>query len=143
YQLSPYEVQDSNPKALKILQAGSTNSYYYVEFRQAQGFDSFLSNYSDVMGGVVFHSASPSNANSSDLLDLTPTSPASFSHPALVLGQSYTDSTAGVTITPTAVSSTGATVQVSYGPSTCTNANPTVTVTPGQSAYVLSGTAVN
>jgi len=143
YQLSPYEVQDSNPKALKILQAGSTNSYYYVEFRQAQGFDSFLSNYSDVMGGVVFHSASPSNSNSSDLLDLTPTSPATFSHPALVAGQSYTDATTGITITPVSVSSTGASVQVTLGSGTCTLANPSINASPMQSQWVLAGSPVN
>ena len=143
YQISPFEAQDSNPKALKILQSGSTGSYYYVEFRQARGFDSFLSSYSDVTNGLLLHLASPTNSNSSDLLDLTATSPASFSHPALVLGQSYTDSAVGVTITPTAVSSAGATVQVSYGPAACSNANPTVNITPLQSAYVTSGTTVN
>jgi len=143
YQLSPYEVQDSNPKALKIPQSGSSNSYYYVELRQAQGSDTFLSNYSDVMGGVVFHSASPSNANSSDLLDLTPSSPASFSHPALVAGQSYTDATTGITITPVSVSSTGASVQVTLGSGTCTLANPTINVSPTQSQWVLAGAAVN
>jgi hypothetical protein len=143
YQLSPYEVQDSNPKALKIPRAGSTNSYYYVEFRQPQGFDSFLSNYSDVTSGVVFHSASPSDANSSDLLDLTPSSPASFSHPALVPGQSYTDATTGITIMPVSVSSAGAAVQVTLGTSTCTLANPTINVSPTQSQWVLAGAPVN
>jgi len=143
FQISPYEAQDSNPKALKILQSGSSSSYYYLEFRQPLGFDSFLSSYSDVMNGALFHLASPSNANSSDLLDLTPTSPSSFSHPALVVGQSYTDSASGMTITPTSVSSTGATIQVSFGQSVCTNATPTVTVSPLQSSYVLAGTPVN
>jgi len=143
YQLSPTEVQDSNPKALKILQSGTTNTYYYVELRQAQGFDSFLSNYSDVVSGVVFHSASPSNANSSDLLDITPSSPASFSHPALVAGQSYTDANTGITITPVSVSSSGATVQVTLGSGTCTLANPTMTVSPAQSQWVLAGAPVN
>ena len=95
------------------------------------------------MNGTLFHLASPSNANSSDLLDLTPSSPATFSHPALVVGQSYTDSTSGVTITPTAVNSTGATVQVTFGTGTCNSANPTVSVSPLQSQYVISGTAVN
>src|SRR5205814_4766289 len=87
YQLSPYEAQDTNPKALKILQSGSTNSYYYVEYRQALGFDSFLSSYSDLMDGLVLHLGSPSNVNSSDLLDLSATSPSSFNHPALIAGQ--------------------------------------------------------
>ncbi len=143
YQLSPYEVQDNNPKALKILQSGASNSYYYVEFRQAQGFDGFLSSYTDLMGGVMFHSGSPSNANSSDLLDLTPTSPSTFSHPALVAGQSYTDATSGVTITPTSVTASGATVQVTMAGPTCTSANPTVSVSPAQSAYVTSGSSVS
>jgi hypothetical protein len=143
YQLSPIEVQDSNPKALKILQSGTTNTYYYVELRQAQGFDSFLSNYSDVTGGVVFHAASPSNANSSDLLDITPSSPASFSHPALVAGQSYTDANTGITITPVSVSSTGASVQVMLGTGTCTLAYPSITVSPTQSQWVLAGAPVN
>ena len=143
YQLSPTEVQDSNPKALKILQSGSSNTYYYVELRQAQGFDSFLSNYSDVMGGVVFHSASPSNTNSSDLLDLTPSSPASFSHPALVTGQSYTDSATGITVTPVSVSITGASVQVTLGTGVCTPANPSLTVSPAQSQWVNAGGSAN
>ena len=143
YQLSPMEVQDSNPKALKVLQSGSTNTYYYVELRQAQGADSFLSNYSDVMSGVVFHSASPSNGNSSDLLDMTPSSPSTFSHPALVAGQSYTDAATGITIMPVSVSSTGASVQVTLGTGVCTQANPTLTVSPTQSQWVNAGGSAN
>jgi hypothetical protein len=143
FQISPYEAQDSYPKALKILQSGSSNSYYYLEFRQALGFDSFLSSYSDIMNGTLFHLASPSNANSSDLLDLTPTSPSSFSHPALVVGQSYTDSTSGLTIIPTAVSITGATVQVTMNGPVCAPANPGVNVSPTQSQWVISGSSVN
>src|SRR4029077_17499752 len=120
YVIGPYEAQNSNPKALKILQSSSSggNNYYYVEFRQAMGADSFLSSYSDILGGVVVHSASPSNSNSSELLDMTPTSPSSFSPPALVVGKSYVDSTAGVTIPPTAVSSSGATVAVTLATAT-------------------------
>jgi hypothetical protein len=143
YQIGPYEGQDSTVKALKILQSSSSSSYYYVEYRQPLGFDSFLSGYSDILGGVVVHLASPSNSNSSDLLDMTPSSPSSFSHPALVVGQSYTDSTFGVTITPISAGSTGATVQVTFGTSTCSDANPSVSISPVQSQYVTSGTPVN
>ena len=143
YQITPTEVLDTNPKALKILKSGSANSYYYVELRQAQGFDSFLSSYSDVISGVVFHSASPSDANSSDLLDMTPSSPSTFSHPALTAGQSYTDSTTGVTITPLSVSTSVATVQVTLGTGTCSLANPSVTISPTQTQWVNSGGAAN
>jgi M6 family metalloprotease-like protein len=143
YQIGPYEAQNSTVKALKILQSGSSSSYYYVEYRQSVGFDSFLSGYSDILGGLVVHSASTSNSNSSDLLDMTPSSPSSFSHPALVVGQSYKDPTSGVTITAISASSTGATVQVTFGMSTCSEANPSVSISPLQSQYVTSGTPVN
>jgi M6 family metalloprotease-like protein len=142
YQITPTEALDTSPKALKIPKSGA-NSYYYVELRQPQGFDSFLSSYSDVMSGLVFHSASPSDPNSSDLLDMTPTSPSSFSHPALITGQSYTDSTTGVTITPLSVSTSGATVQVTLGTGTCSLANPSVSVSPTQTQWVNSGGAAN
>jgi hypothetical protein len=64
--------------------------------------------------------------------------------PSLVAGQSFQDSTAGVTITPTAVTSTGATVQIAMnnGP-ICTAANPSVSISPSQSQTVTSGTAVS
>jgi hypothetical protein len=145
YVIGPYEAQDGNPKALKILQSNTSSgsNYYYVEYRQAMGADSFLSNYSDILGGVVVHLASPSNSNSSELLDMTPTSPSSFSHPGLVVGRSYVDSTAGVTITPTAASSTGATVSVTMATATCTRANPTVSLSPSQSQWVIPGMTVS
>jgi len=143
YQISPYEAQDGNPKALKILQSGSSSSYYYVEFRQAQGQDSFLSSKTDVLNGVVIHLASPANSNSSNLSDMTPTTPSSFSAPALVLGQSYSDSSAGITITPVSVSSTGASVQVTIGTAACSRLNPTLSLSPVQSSFVTAGTPVN
>jgi len=145
YLIGPYEAQNSNPKALKILQSNTSSgsNYYYVEFRQAMGADSFLSGHSDILGGVVVHLASPSNSNSSELLDMTPTSPSSFSHPALLLGKSYVDSTAGVTIKPTAVGSTGATVVVTLATATCIRANPTLTLSPSQSQWVKSGTTAS
>ena len=139
YDIGAYETQDSTAKALKILQSSSSSSYYYVEFRQPIGFDSFVTAYSDVVGGVVVHLASPSNVNSSEILDMTPTSPATFFDPGLIVGQSYQDATAGVTITPVSVGST-ASVQVTLAGATCTHANPSLTMSPSQSAWVASGT---
>lgn len=141
YTLAPYESQDSGAKALKILQSSSTNSYYYVEYRQALGADTFLSAYSDIMSGVVMHLASPSNANSDDLLDMTPTSPSSFNHPALTAGNVYNDAAAGVSIQPLTVGTT-ATVQVTLSNS-CAHANPTVTIAPSTGPWVAAGTPVN
>ena len=87
------------------------------------------------------HLASPSNANSDDLLDTTPTSPSSFNHPALVVGVPYTDSAAGVTVEPLSTGST-ATVQVTLG-NPCVHANPSVTLTPAPGPWVASGSPVN
>jgi M6 family metalloprotease-like protein len=147
YTIAPYETQDNNPKALKILQSSSSGTYYYLEFRQPIGFDNTAAftnsyGYSNAIEGVVVDIASPSNANSSDLLNMNPSSSWDYAM-ALDVGESYTDSTAGVTIAPTAVSSTGATVQVTFGSGSCTHANPTVSVSPSQSQYVTPGTAVS
>jgi hypothetical protein len=143
YQIGPYEAQDSLPKALKIFRSGSSSSYYYVEFRQSQGQDAFLTGHSDVLNGVIIHAANTTDPNSSNLLDTTATSPSSFSVPALVVGQSYTDSTAGVTITPISVSPTGASVQVTFGTAVCASAKPAVSISPSQSQYVTAGALVN
>src|SRR5207245_4268625 len=63
---------------------------------------------------------------------------------SIAVGQNSQDSTAGVTFTPTAVSGTGATVQITMNNgSVCTAANPSVSISPSQSQYVASGTAVN
>ena len=147
YQIGPYENQDTTAKALKIVQSATANTYYYVEQRQALGDDSALSNssvpgYSEVLNGVVIHLAAPNNANSSDLLNMNPASSWGTAM-ALDVGQSYTDATAGVTISPIAVSSAGATVQVTVAGATCTHANPSLSISPGQSAWVLSGTSVS
>lgn len=98
--------------------ATGKQTWYYVEYRQALGFDSFLSSNSNVLNGVVIHAGSPADGNSSYLLDMAPAT-ASWSDPGLVVGQSFTDPAAGVTITPVAVGSTGAAVSVHFGPLAC------------------------
>jgi uncharacterized membrane protein len=139
-----------NPKALKILKATDPTTgmktWYYVEFRQAIGFDSFLSGNSNVLNGVVIHTGSESSANSSDLLDMTPAT-ASMSDPALAVGQSFTDPDADVTIATTWTSSTSASLSVTFGGAgvtqVCLPANPTVSVSPSQSQSVPAGTSVS
>jgi hypothetical protein len=145
YTIEPLEIAGPGPKALAILKATDSTTgkqtWYYVEFRRPAGFDSFLSSNSNVLNGVVLHTGSPSDGNSSYLLDMTPVT-SSWSDPALVVGQSFTDSTAGVTITPVSVSSTGAAVSVSFGPLVCVRANPTIALSPSQSQWVQPGSTV-
>lgn len=121
YTITPYE-QGSGPNALKILKSTDSTTgaktWYYIETRRAAGFDAFLSNPAyytqNETTGVLFHIGTDGDANSSELLDMTPATPTTSGwwDPSLASGQSFMDSTAGVTFTPTSVSSTGATVQI-------------------------------
>jgi M6 family metalloprotease-like protein len=158
YTINPYELGAAGPNALKILKSTDpttgAKTWYYVESRQALGFDSFLTSSNtgcsscytqNETTGVLFHLGTDGDGNTGDLLDMTP---ATLTYhwwfdPSLVMGQSFSDPNAGVTFTPTAVDSTGATVQITLNGSSCTRANPTVSVSPPQGQNVTSGTAVN
>lgn len=166
YTIYPYETEGSGPNALKILQ--STNSstgaktWYYLEARQAVGFDAFLTNGTcspcytqNETTGVLFHLGTDGDSNSSELIDMTPATATSSGwwNPSLAAGQSFTDSAAGVTFTVTSVNSSGATVQIATNGSSSPSSGPlTTSVTTNQSSYlpgqtvsltvtVLSGTS--
>src|SRR5213076_1053169 len=79
--------------------------------------------------------------NTSYLLDLTPAT-SDWSDPALVVGQSFSDSTSGVTITPTSGTGTAAGVTVGLSGPPCTRSNPTVTFSPSQSQWVTPSSIV-
>jgi hypothetical protein len=152
YTIYPYEAGGPGPNALKILKSvdatTGAKTWYYLEQRQALGFDSFLSDtFSyNATAGVLFHLGTDGDGGSSDLLDMTPATPtlSSWHDMALVAGQNFQDATAGVTFLPTAVSTSGASVQVTInGTSACTLASPSVVVSPSQSPSVMPGTAVS
>ncbi len=155
YTIYPFELGGPGPNALKVLHSTDpttgAKTWYYLEARQAMGFDAFLANSfyytQNETTGVLFHLGTDGDGNSSDLLDMTPTTPtlSGWLDMSLAAGQSFQDSTAGVTFAPTAVSSTSATVQITMNGngSGCAAANPTVSISPSQSQSVTSGTAVN
>jgi hypothetical protein len=157
YTINPYELVGPGPNALKVLKSTDSTTgaktWYYIEARQGLGFDSFLTNGTcgncwnqTVTTGVLVHIGTDGNGNSADLLDMTPQTPSYYWYfdPSLVVGQSFQDSTAGVTFSSTAVNSTGATVQITInGTSACTQANPTVSISPSQSQSVPSATPIN
>lgn len=156
YTINAMETNSAGPKALKIAR-GTTGNYFYVEARRGLGFDAGLTSNANVTNGVIVHMAMPVDSNSSDLLDMT-AGTTSWSDPALVAGQSFFDSTSGITISVTSASSSGAVVAVSFGgpaptptPSptptptpapSCSHVAPLVSMSPGQSAAVKSGTQV-
>ena len=119
YTINPYELGGSGPNALKILKSTDSTTgaktWYYLESRQAIGFDAFLTTWpysstENTTTGVLFHLGTDGDGNSSLLLNMAPSLAASYFEMSLAAGQSFSDSTPGVTFTPTVVSSTGASV---------------------------------
>ena len=130
YTIDPYEPPGSNPKALKF--RTSAGDWYYIEYRQPFGFDSStVSSNTNVRNGVVVHWVDGGAASGVYLLDMTPAT-SSWSDPALDLSQSYSDSSAGLTIAPLWVNATNAGVSITVGTSSCVRQNPTVAVAPAQ-----------
>src|SRR5256885_12824973 len=80
YTINVYESGGPGPKALKILKSTDpttgAKTWYYLEARQAAGFDAFLADptyYSEnETTGVLFHIGTDGNGNSGELPDLTP-----------------------------------------------------------------------
>ena len=151
YTLAPYEPTDSNAKTLKVLKFTNPitglSYFYYIEYRQPLGFDSFISSMANQneTNGVVVHLAEQEVPYSSDLLDMTPKSSVYFdwNDVALVVGASYSDPDAGVVITTQSVNTSGATVSISVTKPSCARALPAISISPPQAGPVLPGTTVN
>jgi chitodextrinase len=138
YQLGVADISSTTPKLLRLARAG-TGTWFYLEFRQPYGsyFDNFGSSDPAVTGVSIRLGYDYSNLSQSQLLDTT-SGTSSFSDASLGAGRSVTDPTANVTFTTVSVSSTGATVQISFGPDT---QNPTM---PGNlRATATSATSVS
>lgn len=143
YWIDAYEPNGASPKGLKILKSTDPvtgkKTWYYIERRTPFGFDSYLANMQNMMSGVVIHTGSEADGREGYLLDMTPAT-ASWYDPALAAGLSFTDPTTGIMITTLSADSTGASVRVDMPTQACVRANPVVSVSPGQSYWVSSGT---
>jgi hypothetical protein len=150
YQLEPASVQANGTKAIRVPRdldpATGQQRWYYLETHQDVGFDSFLATSpygASVMDGLVVRLGTEDQPGSSFLLDMTPGSQKyDWNDLALPLGATYTDATAGISITLTSIGIDGATVNISYGQASCTQADPQLAVSPGESQWVEPGTAV-
>ncbi len=144
YTIDNYETVGSNPKAVKVLK--STNpitgarDWYYIEHRQAIGFDGDLAGNANVVSGVVIHSGSEASADTSYLLDMTPAT-SSWFDPALSIGQTFEDPDSGVTISVLSADSAGATISVTYNAPQCLPANPSVSLSSSPAAVQPGVTA--
>lgn len=156
YVIEPLETTGANPKGLKIPKgidpATGAKTWYYLEYRQPVGVDAYITSSTiyypqNVLAGVLIHTATDGAGNSNHLLDMTPGSLTAYatqdlSDAALTVGRSYTDTAAGVTITPTWNNSTGIGVDITLSKAvTCTRANPSV-VMSAPTASVSAGSTV-
>ncbi len=147
YRLEPL-VGDSQggAKGLKVRRGTDSQTgaplWYYLEYRQAQGFDSFMAGKAVTEGVLVHLNSSAQDIESSQLLDMTPKSSLyDLDDAALQAGYSYSDDTAGVTITTESVDNAGVDVTVAYSGGTCVQANPTLALSQN-SDWVAPGTSV-
>jgi hypothetical protein len=143
YTLSPIESAGGATYAIKIPVA--TNRTYWVEYRQPTGFDgTALGAFSFPNNGAQIRVASPftssSGSDDTQLLDMTPGT-STFTDAALLAGQSYTDSTYGVTITVGSASPTSLAVTVSMGAGAATTTSLTSSANPSAVGAMVAFTA--
>lgn len=149
YLLEPFETAPSgNPKGIKIQRGVDANTgkptWYVLEYRQPIGFDGFLEGKRGVTDGVILHLATESKIDSNLLLDMQPDSGLrDLDDAALLVGSSYTDPDAGVTITTEWADATAASINVSYLGLSCIQANPSLSLLPNESAWVEPATNVS
>ena len=125
YTIDALETPGTNSKALRIETA--FGDWLYVEYRRPVGFDSYISTNVNVMNGVLVHYFD-GTPNGVYLLDMTPAT-TSWSDPALTIGTTFQDAAGQVSITPTGLNGTNATVSVTAGGASCVRLAPTVTYT--------------
>jgi Gametolysin peptidase M11/NPCBM-associated, NEW3 domain of alpha-galactosidase len=156
YSIDAYAGPGIYPKALKIAKSTDpvtgARTWYYVEYRQPVDFDAVMSAFSgtNYLSGLLVRTGSDTDANSSQLLDMTPASATfDWGDPALVFGHTFNDTASGVAITALAGYGSHATVAVTLGPATgCNRGLPSARLSGGaepvaagtQQSYVVSVT---
>lgn len=144
YLLEPVETpRNGGAKGLKIRRGTDDVTgkplWYYLEYRQAIGFDSFVEGKSGITGGVIFHLATEDDPQSNLMLDMIPNSGLrDLDDSALLVGQTYSDVQAGITITTEWADGNAASVRVTFDNDLCVQVSPSIALTSSQ---VVSGVA--
>ncbi|WP_273992560.1 Ig-like domain-containing protein [Vibrio parahaemolyticus] len=163
YEIAEYETQDITQNiALKIPRGVNPNTglkeWFYVEYRQAMGYDQFLDDRSymlfrgDVTDGVIVRLVEE-GAEESYILHMKPNSDYSqvygrkdWKDTALPVGDSFTDPVSGLTINLANAANGFAGVNVSFGgsvtPSVCEMSAPSVSVKATSDTQVNAGDTV-
>jgi len=138
YTIEPLETASTGTKAVKIIR--DDYYFFYVEFRQAIGYDSFLSSDPNVLNGVLIHLVSLELWDRTWLLDATPADEY-WRNPALEVGNSFHDDESGITITTLSKTGGNISVNIDLGTPTCQRADPTVAIDPASVWKGLGETA--
>ncbi|MCX8932087.1 Ig-like domain-containing protein [Vibrio parahaemolyticus] len=163
YEIAEYETQDITQNiALKIPRGVNPNTglkeWFYVEYRQAMGYDQFLDDRSymlfrgDVTDGVIVRLVEE-GAEESYILHMKPNSDYSqvygrkdWKDTALPVSDSFTDPVSGLTINLASAANGFAGVNVSFGgsvtPSVCEMSAPSVSVKATSDTQVNAGDTV-
>lgn len=150
YPIAPYVDGGLGPAALKIARAVDPVSgaprWYYLEYRQAKGHETYLAGNANLTGGVLFHSAVDSDRDSSFALDLTPASQSRIfddrEDPALVVGSRYVDEAAGLAVETAWAEADGAAVDIELDEATCVPATPGLALSPGEGQWAVAGSTL-
>jgi hypothetical protein len=149
YEIVPMEKASTSTQVIRIPKekdsTGKVIDYYYLEYRQPFGFDTFNTN--ERVDGVFIRVSREAVTSKTFLLDTTPTSSSGFSDAALTKDRTFYDSKNKIAITTTAVAPEKVTVKIEFGltsdPSpdptptptptpTCTRNNPSISISPTQ-----------
>lgn len=121
YVIDRYETMGTRAKAVKVFQgvdpATGGGIWYYVEYRQAIGFDAGLATKGNLATGVQIRKVLAGASSYSYFLDMTPNSRATgdYYDGALDVGRTFVDDAAGVRITLVAADGQSATIDVTVG----------------------------
>ncbi|HSE56789.1 MAG TPA: Ig-like domain-containing protein, partial [Candidatus Paceibacterota bacterium] len=124
YTIASLETKNSAVQVLKIAKP-NTSQNYYIDYRQPSGFDSTLPSTMTSGAGVLIWGTSGNTMR----LDSIP-GDNDISNSALSDSRSFQDPINGITITQVSHTASEVTLQVTFSPSTCIKAKPSMSVSP-------------
>lgn len=145
YTLAPVTAPSPGVQSIRVPRAwdakGNAVDFYYLEYRQPAAYDVPPSHAQDY-DGILIREA-PDYSQTTMQSNLIDTTPGSLTYPGvhdnfdapLKPGMYFQDLSAGISVKTVSVSSSGATIQVSFGTPTCVRLAPTVSM----STTTLSG----
>ena len=130
YNLTPIEIAGGANYAVKI--PAASNRTYWIEYRQPTGLF-------DTVSGVQFRVAAPFESSSGS--DDTEIFNTGYGAGGLPVGDTYTDSTYGVSVTVMSTTPTGASIQVTSASLAATSTALTSSVNPATAGNTVTFTA--